>query len=251
MSEHQRQGPIETKAIVLGYAMSRLDGAFLTEFALKTWNSAYELASTSLGQPATTYKNLRDEFDPIHANSRVGWYSRPLRSSRAKVLEELQNVSDKALIELVRHILGRNEDQIADAIEALEPTNRVAAGVAERLLTGRLAEDFFLEHFEEITHFQRTELIDMRMSAAGYDFGIKSKQEMAIEVKGLRDLKGDILFTDREWTEAGIRQSNYMLALVRNIAREPRAELIVDPFSAISARCVYSTAITANWRASV
>ncbi len=62
------------------------------------------------------------------------------------MLNELQDVSDDALLELVARILSHEEDAIAEAIDSLAVVTKVAHNVAERLLTGRRAEEFFLAH---------------------------------------------------------------------------------------------------------
>ena len=87
MSQDQQKKRIETKALVVGYAMSRLDKRFLEAFELGSWNAAFRLAGDQLGIPASSVKNLRDEFDPFHDNMRRGWHKRPLRANRHRVLE--------------------------------------------------------------------------------------------------------------------------------------------------------------------
>ena len=42
---------IETEAIVVGYAMSRLDSRYLAALGVKSWRSAFDKAAASLGVP--------------------------------------------------------------------------------------------------------------------------------------------------------------------------------------------------------
>ena len=49
---------------------------------------------------------------------------------------------------------------------------------------------------------------------------------MAVEVKGLKQKRGDILFTDREWTEAKTRREDYLLVVVGNLEDVP----LIRPF---------------------
>jgi len=104
--------------------------------------------------------------------------------------------------------------------------------------------------FDNIS-FSRANIIDYRQSATGFDFGVETKPELAIEVKGLRRLKGDIQFTDREWMEAKWRQANYWLVMVGNLAANPMARVIRDPHRALDITCNYQKSVTAVWRSVV
>ena len=63
MIEDRNRGRIETKAIVISYAMSRLDRDYLKARKLASWNQAFAEAENALAAPGTSFKNLRDEFD--------------------------------------------------------------------------------------------------------------------------------------------------------------------------------------------
>lgn len=242
---------LDTEALVIGYAMSRLDQAYLAERHCSTWSQAYEEAAQALTRPSQTFKNLRDEFDPFHTNSRRGWHQRPIRLDRQKVMEELKEVSKEALLELVARILKREDEVTAEAIDSLAPVNRVAHNVAERLLTGRLAEEFFLSNVYTLLQIEPTNLLDLRQAACGYDFGVRTQLEWAIEVKGLKQTKGNIQFTDREWSEARIRQENYWLVVVGNIATEPLPRIIRNPHAQLSAYSTYRQSIVVEWHSTI
>ena len=79
---------IEYEALIIGYAMSRLDRAYLRARSVSTWNKAYAEAPDALGLPPTSFKNLRDEFDPFFGNERRGWWQREIRDDRQRVLLE-------------------------------------------------------------------------------------------------------------------------------------------------------------------
>lgn len=241
---------LDTQALVIGYAMSRLDRSYLAARRCSTWEQAYSQAAQALVRPPQTFKNLRDEFDPFHANGRRGW-QRPIRMDRQKVLEELKDVSEDALLELVDRILKREDTVTSEAIESLVPVNRVAHNVAERLLTGRLAEEFFLQHAYSVIQVTPTNLIDRRQAACGYDFGVNGQPEWAIEVKGLKQTHGGIQFTDREWSEARIRQENYWLVVVGNITTQPVPRVIRNPYGALTAYSTYRQSIVVEWHSTV
>jgi hypothetical protein len=242
---------LEIGALVVGYAMSRLDGGYLLARGCTTWRQAYAEAGGALNEASASFKNLRDEFDPIHPNPRRGWHQRPLRPDRQRVLDELQEVSDDALLELVARVLGRDDESTAEAVDSLAVTTRVAHNVAERLLTGRRAEEYFLTHTQPLLDIAPADVIDFRQAARGFDFGIRGRDETAIEVKGLKERRGGIQFTDREWSEAKYRGGDYLLVVVGNLIAEPVAQVIPDPHSILDARCSYQKSISAVWRSVV
>lgn len=246
--KHQR---LQTEALVIGYAMSRLDTAYLGRRGCSSWKHAFSRAGAALSIPPASLKNLRDEFDPLHGNSRKGWHKRVLRPNRQRILDELKDVSDEALLELVASILKRDSHATVEAIDSLAVTNRVAHNVAERLLTGRRAEDYFLEHSFRIVNVERSDILDFRQAARGFDFGVRRREECAIEIKGLKSRHGEILFTDREWSEAKCRRTNYWLVVVGNLSADPSARVICDPHFALQAKCQYQTSLTAIWRSRV
>ena len=251
MADSTQRERIKTEAIVIGYAMSRLDRYYLEARKLVAWEQAYAEASKSLSRPTQTFKNLRDEFDPFHVNPRRGWHQRSIRSDRQRVLDELRDVSDEAIVELVDRIIRRENETTQIAIDSLATVNGVARNVAERLLTGRLAEEFFLTHSESLVSIPTADVIDMRYSAQGYDFAVRDRPEYAIEVKGLKATRGVIQFTDREWREAGLRRCNYWLVIIGNIAVEPTTRVIRDPCTELTARSVYRRSVVVEWYSSV
>jgi hypothetical protein len=242
---------IETEAIVVGYAMSRLDSRYLAALGVKSWRSAFDKAAASLGVPRASMKNLRDEFDPIHTNARAGWKDRALRPNRQRVADEFHEVSDEALIDFVSRVLKRDINATNEAIDALMPVTRVPANVAERLLTGRRAEDYFMQHSKSLVGVAPDALQDCRLSARGYDFAGPERDDRVFEVKGLKQARGDIAFTDREWIEAGDRGGHYYLVVVGNLATAPAARVIANPRSVLKASCVMRQSIAATWRSTV
>jgi hypothetical protein len=242
---------LEISALVVGYAMSRLDAGYLSARGFATWRQAYAEAAGALNEASASFKNLRDEFDPIHPNPRRGWHQRPLRPDRQRVLDELQEVSDDALLELVARIVGRDDEATGEAIDSLAVTTRVAYNVAERLLTGRRAEEYFLAHTRPLLGVGAVDILDFRQAARGFDFGIQGRPYQAVEVKGLKERRGHIQFTDREWSEAKCRGGDYLLVVVGNLVAEPVARVMPNPRALLDARCTYQKSVSAVWRSVV
>jgi hypothetical protein len=238
---------LKTAAIIVGYGMSRLDQSFLLGRGHRSWRAAFTDAGRRLRVPPASLKNLRDEFDPYHPNQRSGWRGRALRPNRRRVLEELSGVSDGGLMALLDELLAGRRDDLVDALDSLAPVNGKAAHVAERLRTGRLAEEWFLSRSESILGIPTDRLLDRRQEAAGYDFGVADAPDRAIEIKGLKSRAGEVLFTDREWAEAALRRERYTVVVVANLATEPAAIVIHDPHAALPARIRCRRTVALEW----
>ena len=154
-------------------------------------------------------------------------------------------------MELVARILNREEEATVEAIDSLSVVTHIAHNVAERLLTGRRAEEYFLENCNRLVGIARADLLDFRQSARGFDFGVDKRPELAIEIKGMKKMRGGIQFTDREWSEAKYRRGDYWVVIVGNLAAHPVARVIRDPYVAIEVRCSYQKSVTAIWRSTV
>lgn len=246
-----RKPLLETSALIVGYAMSRLDKAYLEAQRLKSWKDAFRRAGEALRAAPASIKNLRDEFDPVHGNARRGWRDRPMRVNRQRIMGELCEVSDAALLEMINRILAHDPDAIQEVVAPLSKPSERIHNVAERLRTGRLAETFFMENSQKIADVHAALILDHRNLARGYDFGVHERAAIAIEVKGIKQARGGIAFTDREWSEAMARRQDYWLVVVGNLETNPIARLIPDPTAALRAKCQYQTTIAASWRATV
>jgi hypothetical protein len=244
---------LRPEALIVGYAMSRLDTELLHELGYLTWNAAFADVGSRLKVAPKSVKALRDEFDVFFPNPRRGWLNREPLPSRVKVLHEFEAVSGAALVEIVQRILAGDRRAVGDVLSVVaEPPPVRIANVAERLRTGRLAEAFFMRHSREIVDVASDRLRDMRNDACGCDFGVMPELRVGIEVKGLKEASGQILFTDREWAEATTRREDYWLVVVAKIqSGEPEPKIITDPASKLKVRCQIIQSRSVCWSATV
>ena len=99
----------------------------------------------------------------------------------------------------------------------------------ERLLTGRLAEEYFLANSLTLINVLPRAILDLRQKGGGYDFGVHDHPEWAIEVKGIKQSRGEIQFTEREWLEAGLRTNNYWVVVIGNLMGQPTYSIFRNP----------------------
>lgn len=249
-SNSNRQA-IVYEALVVAYAMSRLDERFLRQLGQSNWARAFKTIGMTLGVKPASLKNLRDEFDPMHPNSRRGWADRPMRPDRKRVAADFEGMPDDELIEIVRGILARNPTVMHDVIEPLVETSRRLANVAQRLRTGRLAEEFFLRECKAICGIEPRNIQDKREDAQGFDFGVRLQPNLRIEVKGLMERRGEIVFTDLEWLVAGQSRANYWVVVVGCLQQIPIAKVFHDPHEALTVRSTIEQVQRQSWRSSV
>jgi len=164
---------------------------------------------------------------------------------------DLSEVSDDALLESVSRILGADRTATEELLDSLIEVRPAVHNVAERLLTGRRAENLFLSNCESWVGIPRSEVLDRRDSALGFDFAVAGLSERAIEVKGMKGHAGAIQFTDREWSEAKIRQAEYWLVVVGNIVETPIFRLWKNPHRLLSVQCRYQRSVAAVWTSRV
>ncbi|THF77352.1 hypothetical protein [Cohnella fermenti] len=144
-------------ALIVALYLSKFDTIAFKKLGFKNATDAFNEISTSLSVKANTIKNMRDEFDSIHDNPRQGWYQRPLRPSRLKVIEAFQNLSEEELYEIVVEIIENKQFKDSDeCLEMIGPISdkekRRTAGKRKFILrgpTGKKAEEIFIEYFNQ------------------------------------------------------------------------------------------------------
>ena len=225
-------------ALIVAYYLSRFDREGYQNLGFETLTGGHEAIGNRLDVNPNTVKNMRDEFDSIHDNPRVGWYQREIRPSRQQVVDAFQDLGEFEIRGIVQKILesgvdGDFEDleQIVDDLtEGTDDAENIGAQYIVRGPTGRAAEEFYTEFHRQSGLPRSGELIDTRDEGCGYDFMILSEDKNTyIEVKGLKSALGGMLFTAKEWEMATQFGEDYFVALVRDLDNDARVELIQNP----------------------
>lgn len=246
-------------ALIVAYYLSKFDTFAVEKLGYKNSTQAFNGIGTKLSIKANTIKNMRDEFDSIHDNLRQGWYQRPLRPSRLKVIEVFQHLTEEELYEIIVEIIDNKE--FKDSNECLEMIRPIADNEKKRILkkrefilrghTGKKAEEIFIEYFKQHKFPMDGVLVDTREMGCGYDFEIvKGELKIFIEVKGLNGTTGGILFTNKEWQLAKQKMDKYYLVLVHNVSGESEVNIIQNPIKKINAKKNIFTSVQVNWTVS-
>lgn len=240
-------------AIIVAFYLSKFDKQALLNLGFKNNSAAFEATAKILGVKKNYVKFRRDEFDPVHP-WRKGWV-RPMDRRIIKSIEALQDLEETDLREIVQQILNNAEYRNSDEVKQItslfseDGSEKIAVGkFVLRAPTGRKAEEHFIEYFEKQRKPVDGDLMDCRDLGVGYDFRIKYKNKnYFVEVKGISDFSGGVLFTNKEWLTAKSEGDSYFLCIVSNLSEEAKISFIKNPFEKLSAKKNIYTSIQINW----
>jgi hypothetical protein len=192
------------RQILCGLFLSKFDKDGLGYLGFSAFTEAFNAMGLGIGAKPASIKNYRDEFDPQFPNRRRGWHSRPLREHCRRILEEYKEHGLAELGEIVKESLLP-----MSGLESLPEVKRVmdlqspgpTPSFANRLITGRAAEQYFREHYARMPEFGDASLTDTTEWGCGFDFKASPRSSgpfVAIEVKGMRCRSGPIQFRDED-----------------------------------------------------
>ena len=251
--------PNNALALIVAYYLSKFDRLAYEHLGFQTQTAAHAEIGRKLEVNPNSVKNMRDEFDPLHDNARLGWHQQPLRRSRVKVVELFQSLSEIELRDIVLGILDDtdkvSEEDCTTLINPIfaEDERKISTNATYivRGPTGRGAEQFFMEHHAITAEPTSGHLNDTRDNGCGYDFEIiNNGASTLVEVKGLDGDTGGISFTSKEWEVATHNGDDYVLAIVRNISCNPDIQFIRNPAKSLNAKRSVYTIAQVRWNVS-
>lgn len=239
--------------LYVSYYLSRFNNEALINLNYKTWNNAFEDIAKKLHVKRLSVRNWRDEFDPIFQH-RKGWHQRPMSPSRVKIVQALEDLNEMQVRGIVNDILsGKIKEEPEEEVQLLSLVTDDTKGKRQnkfilRTPTGKAAENYFILFYNETFIPRKGSLIDCRDLGCGYDFKIESDNlDTYVEVKGLADVSGGILFTDKEWQVATEKGEDFFLCIVKNVNQKPAISFIQNPASKINPKKNIYTTIQINW----
>jgi hypothetical protein len=241
--------------LYVSYYLARFDKAAYENLGFGNQLETHDKIGELLSINPHTIKNWRDEFDPLFGH-RLGWYQRPLTLSRVQVAQALDELDETQIFEIVKDILfkvsGDAEDleQLTDIVKT-DDQKRKKSKYILRCPTGKAAEKFFIDYFIENQKPIAGKLMDCRDLGVGYDFKIEGKNGSCfVEVKGVSQYSGEVLFTGKEWIVAQREGVNYFLCVVSNLNTEPNILFIQNPADKLKPKKNIYTSIQICWNVS-
>jgi hypothetical protein len=241
-------------AIIVAFYLSKYNQEGLKNLGFDSFNEAFEKTADLLSVKRNYVKLRRDEFDPIYP-WRQGW-KRPMDRRIIRTIEILDELEEIDVRDIVSNILYnppyRDNENLKDIVNLIRNTEKSKVEVGKFILrcpTGKAAEEFFCDFYAKNKFPVKGDLLDCRDLGCGYDYKIiePNSNETYIEVKGISDVSGGILFTDKEWKVAMEQKRKYFLCVVRNLNCKPELEFINNPSQFIKPTKNIRTTIQINW----
>lgn len=250
--------PKHKLGLYIAYYLSKFNKVGYRRLGFRNLKEALTELSKMLNVKYNTLKNWRDEFDPLHGH-RAGWHQRPMIASRVKVANALQNLCEEEVREIVLDILDSNKlndsenmDELLSIVKDDIPNKKPK--ISKYILrgpTGKKAEEFFIDQFKKNKFSILGELKDTREHGKGYDFEIRNKETILyVEVKGLQEIFGGILLTNKEWITAIDKKEKYYLIIVRTLKSKPVMQVIQNPASVLQPKKSIYTTVQVQWSVS-
>ncbi|GHT80925.1 hypothetical protein FACS189467_4110 [Bacteroidia bacterium] len=233
---------------LIGYGLAKFDLDFVKEFGFTT-KSAFNQFIVDLGLANTikAVSNRQDSFDPYFDNGRRGWYQRKQREHIKLFIDSLfgkENVKEYANI-VKLYIQDYNKDI---SLTTIKETPVIKSKFKQLQETGKEAEFYFMNNYQNIDRFANGILEDARLWGDGYDFQIQIENNFWLaEVKGIREKSGSIRLTQNEYTKAQEFNSDYFLVVVSNLSYTPKLNLVENPLQTLSFTCKEIKSVQSNY----
>ena len=220
---------------LIGYGLAKFDADFLSAFGCPTKTAFYQkMVEQKIAETIGTVKNRQDLFDHFFDNGRKGWWQKGnAYIHRKQLIDALYGTLDaKEFAQVVKAYLGITVDEIAVPISPL-----LKSKFRQLQETGREAELYFVENFQQIELFKNGSLEDARLFGDGYDFQVEvAGQFYLAEIKGLRASRGSVRLTQKEYLKAQELGHHYGLIVVSNLETRPKLSSIFNPLDLLSFR---------------
>ncbi|BAR52524.1 hypothetical protein TFKS16_2328 [Tannerella forsythia KS16] len=244
-------------AIIVAFYLSKFNQEGVRNLGFNSFNEVFDKTANLLNVKRNYVKLRRDEFDPIYP-WRQGW-KRPMDKRIIRTIEILDELEEPDVRDIVSNILYnpfyRETEDLKNIVNLIKHTEKSKVEMGNFILrcpTGKAAEEFFYNFYIQNQLPIKGNLSDCRDLGCGYDYKITdtNSNEFYIEVKGISDMSGGILFTDKEWKIAMKQKKRYFLCIVRNLNNKPELEFINNPSQFIKPTKNIRTTLQINWSVS-
>lgn len=220
---------------LVGYGLDKFEKELLAEMGFPTKSVFYvDLIQRGVAKTVGTLKNRQDLFNPLVRGGRTGWWQNGDRYIHRKILlDSLFGSLDPSGYAAMLYNYPRAYFPLPT--ETTIPLAPILTSRFQQMQeTGREAELIFINTYQRYEKFAGGVLEDARLFGDGYDFQITLPGSFVlIDVKGVRAAEGSVRLTAKEYSKAGEYKHAYCLAVVSNLVKSPRINLLFDPLSSI------------------
>jgi len=223
--------PNREKLILAGLYLSKYDSAGLKKLGFGSFVEAYNVIGYALGARPASIKNYRDEFDPLFPNRRKGWHNRATREYCLQVYHEYKGLDLDSFTALIKSFVGYDENLWSEVRPKAQEEDGESL-FAKRLTTGLAAEHYFEAVQPRLAEFREYTLENTTRLGCGFDFRIRKETRpgfLAVEVKGMKEEKGSVSLTPKEYEVATALADRFYLFVVKNFRKSPFHEIYQNP----------------------
>ena len=217
-------------AIFIGLYLSKFSKHGLVAFEFSSYRQAYNVLGFALGIKPNSINNYRDEFDPYFPNGRQGWHKREIKPQSKAVMDLAKDLSFDQFTFIIKARLAHKDVDLEDIQIPISSYQNNHEFSANRLITGKAAEEYFVQTYPTIDLFGGYDISDMTSQGCGFDFKLsKGMSRYYVEVKGMNERSGNILMTEKEHKVANELLNKYCLFVVRDFRNTPFHNYYLDP----------------------
>ncbi|MBA2380151.1 MAG: DUF3883 domain-containing protein [Blastocatellia bacterium] len=219
---------------LIGYGLAKFSDDFIKQFGFTIKTAFYNFCvEIGVADTVGTVKNRMDLFDPFFPeNGRMGWWQKGDAYIHRKVfIDSLFGSEDvKGFANIVKAELRALSPISIPKIRAPKLKPIAKSRFKQLQKTGLQAEMFFLANYNSIEMFEGGLIEDARLFGDGYDFQVdKNKNTFLAEIKGIREKRGKLRLTEKEYKKAEEYKDDYVLTVVSNLNDIPIFKIFRNP----------------------
>ena len=229
MDEQLTQLNNTDKAMLMGLFISKFDKRALNSFGFTSKQEVYNVFGYAAKASPNSIKLYKQEYDPYYPNGNQGFAKRKTKTHCLELMERFDNLSFDEFQCIVNMFVL---DQYVDLRDIRKDKwqSKERKFMANRLLTGKAAEEYFVLNYQNITPFQNYLLTDTTNMGCGFDYKLSlNNDNYYVEVKGINERQGNILMTDKEHSMAEELLERYCLFVVCNFKKSPIHQMFFNP----------------------
>jgi hypothetical protein len=155
---------------------------------------------------------------------------------------------------LIKAFAWHDENALSEVLPK-ELKEGADSSFARRLTTGLAAERYFEATQPSLVEFRDYAVENTTRLGCGYDFRLRTGSEedfLAVEVKGLKERKGGLSLTPKEYETATVLTDSFFLFVVKNFRESPFHEIYRNPLSgALRFKRKETVVVNISWLTSV
>lgn len=219
---------------LIGYGLAKFNDGFINQFGFTTKTAFYDYCvDVGVADTGSTIKNRMDLFDPFFPeNGRKGWWQKgDAYKHRKTFIDELFASEDvKGFADIVKAELQTSFPGRLPTIQVPKLAPIAVSRFKQLQKTGLQAEMYFLANYNLIQIFENGVIEDARLYGDGYDFQVDiAPNTFLAEIKGIREQKGKLRMTEREYKKAEEYKDDYILTVVTNLNDIPLFKTFRNP----------------------